>query len=341
MTRNLSAPTHSGEGVSPKFQCERRGERPRSGPVSARIAAKAPEWNKINDSTRVFRQRTPNPGIQKVWPRDRAAASALPRWYRRGGRRLARHSRFRYHLVQDGAKTKRFILHAGRNGRFQSMTLLQTCQPDPSPVCLILEDITNMTSKQEILGNIRQHSIPEAQLPDLNQDWIAYPDKPQQFADLVHSVGGRCVTVPDLTKIQADLADSEIHKKAKKIFSTVTGVGPGNVNLDQVDDPHQLEDLDLAVLPGDFAVAENGAIWVTDRTLKHRVVYFIAQHLVLVIHKDQILDNMHQAYARLAFTKPGFGAFISGPSKTADIEQSLVIGAHGARSLTVYVIETT
>jgi L-lactate dehydrogenase complex protein LldG len=44
---------------------------------------------------------------------------------------------------------------------------------------------------------------------------------------------------------------------------------------------------------------------------------------------------MHAAYEELGKVKSSFGLFLSGPSKTADIEQSLVIGAHGARSLTV------
>src|SRR5262249_25432909 len=101
---------------------------------------------------------------------------------------------------------------------------------------------------------------------------------------------------------------------------------------------HALADVDFAILPAHFGVAENGAVWVTDAGVKHRAVYFLTQHLALVLPADQMVDNMHQAYERLAFAGPGFRAFISGPSKTADIEQSLVIGAHGPRSLTVFAL---
>lgn len=195
-----------------------------------------------------------------------------------------------------------------------------------------------MDSKQEILGAIRRSAVPRTELPSLDGPWITYPDKMQQFLDLVTSVGGRPVVVPDVAAAQADLRAMAPYGAAQRIFSNVPGIGDNNVNLEAVADPHDLEDLDFAILPGDFAVAENGAIWVTDRALSQRVVYFITQHLVLVVQGNQILDNMHQAYARLAFPDAGFGAFISGPSKTADIEQSLVVGAHGARSLTVYVI---
>ena len=195
-----------------------------------------------------------------------------------------------------------------------------------------------MDSKQEILGAIRRSAVPRTELPSLEGPWITYPNKTQQFLDLVTSVGGRPVVVPDVAAAQADLRAMAPYGMAQRIFSNVPGIGDNNVDLEAVADPHDLEDLDFAILPGDFAVAENGAIWVTDRALSQRVVYFITQHLVLVVQGNQILDNMHQAYARLAFPDAGFGAFISGPSKTADIEQSLVVGAHGARSLTVYVI---
>ncbi len=195
-----------------------------------------------------------------------------------------------------------------------------------------------MTSKQEILNAIRGHQVPPTELPAMDGPWISYQDKVQQFSELVQSVGGRCVSVPDAATADAELRLFAPYTTARRIFSNVAGIGTNNVDLDAVADPHQLEDLDFAILPGEFGIAENGAVWVTDRGLKHRVVYFITQHLVLAVPRDQILDNMHQGYSRLAFPDAGFGVFISGPSKTADIEQSLVIGAHGPRSLTVYVI---
>ena len=110
-------------------------------------------------------------------------------------------------------------------------------------------------------------------------------------------------------------------------------------SLDVIDDPHNVENVDFAVLTGEFVVAENGAVWVTDETLKHRVLHFITQHLALVVSSKNIVNNMHEAYKRLSFDGRRFGTFISGPSKTADIEQSLVIGAHGPRSHVVFLVD--
>ena len=71
---------------------------------------------------------------------------------------------------------------------------------------------------------------------------------------------------------------------------------------------------------------------------RHRALYFIAQNIVTVLDEKDILNNMHEAYTKINFEDSGYGVFISGPSKTADIEQSLVIGAHGPKS--GYVIFT-
>ncbi len=193
-----------------------------------------------------------------------------------------------------------------------------------------------MESKKAILDSIRKCLPPERPLPDLAQRWIAYDDRTAQFGSMVESVGGRCVLVDGISAIDPRLEELEAYREAKGIVTLVEGVARNTVELGAIDDPHALEDLDFAILPGQFAVAENGGVWVTDAGLKHRAVPFIVQHLALVVPASQIVDNMHQAYERLSFTERGFGAFISGPSKTADIEQSLVIGAHGPRSLTVF-----
>ncbi|MNW08326.1 Lactate utilization protein C [compost metagenome] len=47
---------------------------------------------------------------------------------------------------------------------------------------------------------------------------------------------------------------------------------------------------------------------------------------------------MHEAYQKIADSVYGFGTFIAGPSKTADIEQSLVLGAHGPKNMTVFIL---
>ena len=98
----------------------------------------------------------------------------------------------------------------------------------------------------------------------------------------------------------------------------------------------ELAAVPLAVLRAEFAVIENGACWVPERLAGHRALPFSAEHLVLVLPKGELVATMHEAYARIRPDDTrGFGVFIAGPSKTADIEQSLVIGAQGPRSLTV------
>ncbi len=194
-----------------------------------------------------------------------------------------------------------------------------------------------MSSKSDILKAIRAQQIPTADLPELNREWIQYEDPLTQFQGLVESVGGRVQRLDSEADLLPALADLPAYATAKQVVSGVPSI-VSTLNLDAIADPHDLEAVDFAIFPGEFGVAENGAIWVTDTAVKHRAIYFITQHLALVLPISQIVHNLHQAYARLTLGSSSLGVFVSGPSKTADIEQSLVIGAHGPRSLTVFCI---
>jgi len=195
-----------------------------------------------------------------------------------------------------------------------------------------------MASRDDILAAVRRNLPESTPLPELTGNWIEYPDPVAQFARVLAMIGGRCVPVTAVSDISIELEKIPAYVSAKQKISGVIGAGLSTIDIDTIDDPHQLENIDFALLPGEFAVAENAAVWIHDRQLRHRVIYFICQHLAFVIQSRDVVHNMHQAYNRLSFTKPGYGGFIAGPSKTADIEQSLVIGAHGPRSLTVFVV---
>jgi L-lactate dehydrogenase complex protein LldG len=195
------------------------------------------------------------------------------------------------------------------------------------------------TSREEILRSLRVVQPPPPPLPDASDIGIRYPDAKEQFAKSVGEVAGRCVFVANRERLDEELERLPEFAAARKIVSLVPGVRRANVDLAAVADPHDLNDVDFCVLPGELGVAENGAVWVCERGTPHRAAWFLAQHTALVLTASAIVHNMHDAYERISVGGPGFALFISGPSKTADIEQALVIGAQGPRSCTVLVVD--
>ncbi|MDN5064232.1 LutC/YkgG family protein [Aliarcobacter butzleri] len=195
-----------------------------------------------------------------------------------------------------------------------------------------------MTSKEKILNSIRENNIvKDVKLPSYENFGIKFDNKFETFSTMLESVGGKALVIE---KEDLDKTIKELYPDEKVIASNVDFCNLGNFDSNSQDDAHNLKDIDLAIVKGNFAVAENGAIWMKDASNRHRSLYFIAQNIVIVINENEIVNNMHEAYEKLSFEKAGFGVFISGPSKTADIEQSLVIGAHGPKSGYVIFIKS-
>lgn len=101
----------------------------------------------------------------------------------------------------------------------------------------------------------------------------------------------------------------------------------------------KFDKLNTVVLRGQFGVAENGAVWLDETNFAQRIIPFIAQHLIIKLSRKDLVGGIVEAYRKIDLTKTGFGVFISGPSKTADIEQVLVFGAHGPLKHTVLLID--
>lgn len=196
-----------------------------------------------------------------------------------------------------------------------------------------------MTSRERILEAVKENQPDLRELPNLDlfyQNQNANEENLANFIYTVELIGAKVYQVQDHQQI-IDQLKVDFELEGKRVVSAVAEL---NSFADQYNglDNHELANVELMVLPTHFAVAENGACWVNDELYRERLLPFIPQHLAFILKKENIVPTMHQAYERIADKKYGYGAFIAGPSKTADIEQSLVLGAHGPRSLRVFVI---
>ena len=164
---------------------------------------------------------------------------------------------------------------------------------------------------------------------------LTYPSMVEQFYFVMKQVGGEAIFLEKEENVNDFI--KKAYPGAKRIASNLKSITCATFNPDDLEDPAELNGTDLAVIDGKIGVAENGAVWI-EQDVKQRAIYFIAEKLVILLDKNKIVNNMHEAYKLIDTGEYGFGTFISGPSKTADIEQALVMGAHGARDVMVVLI---
>ena len=192
-----------------------------------------------------------------------------------------------------------------------------------------------MSSREKILEAVLMHQPPKVLLPDISKFKGEQNDPVQKFISLFNSIGGSALLADDLAAVKAFIRQQ--YDGSKRIVSTLPELGDTAELVSAGVDPHSFQDVELAVIQGHFAVAENGAVWLTEQVMGQRILPYICQHLAVVVRAGSIVPTLHEAYDRMDGDY-GFGGFIAGPSKTADIEQALVLGAHGPLSMTVFVL---
>lgn len=199
-----------------------------------------------------------------------------------------------------------------------------------------------MNTRERILQAVAKNKPEPTALPsfaDLAQRASAgFADDPvARFTEILTGIGGQVVLVGTL----ADVAEY-IRQRFTPGTHRVITTRPDLSEVAEVSwhggPVHGLADVELAVINAHFGVAENGAVWLTEPLLLHRATPFIVQHLGVVLRATDLVPTMHDAYTRIGSAQYDFGVFVAGPSKTADIEQSLVLGAHGPKTMTVFLL---
>ena len=204
-----------------------------------------------------------------------------------------------------------------------------------------MEGEKTMSTREEILSRLRKNTRETYDLPDLSSlKPITFADPVEEFkVKTTTTAGAKLIELNDETNLNQVIRNA--YPDAKIIASNLPGVD-ADMNPDAVENAQQLMQVDVGVVEGRIGVAENACIWIPQQ-MKEKAVCFASEQLVIVLRCQDIVNNMHEAYERIAksqefFQQYPFGTFISGPSKTADIESALVYGAQAARGVTVILL---
>ncbi len=194
-----------------------------------------------------------------------------------------------------------------------------------------------MTSaREDILARLEAAQPDKAQAPRPMTPPAMGVDPIARLRDRLSEAGGFLQTAtrkdwPTQIAWPVDLASLE-HVYSSRSEVPTRGVGRS------AESDHELDRLEVCILSAEFAVVENGAAWQRPSTPRERAAALLARHLIVVVEASEIVATLHQAYARISPDSTSFGWFLCGPSKTADIEQSLVLGAHGPCTMSLVLL---
>lgn len=195
-----------------------------------------------------------------------------------------------------------------------------------------------MNTREKILSAVLQNQPEFSPLPDITKFKVQYDDILKQYIDTFTEISGTVRIADDFGALKALLkADFDF---TKRVVTTLPELQDIAELVSKEQTAHSYDNVEVAVIQSGLAVAENGAIWLTEQDMGHRVIPYICQHLAVLVKAEDIVSTLHNAYEKIGLEDSyGFAGFIGGPSKTADIEQALVLGAHGPLTMTVIIMK--
>jgi len=185
---------------------------------------------------------------------------------------------------------------------------------------------------QAIKANLPRQKVAAPQIPNFAREGA---DLLTLFKTRLEVAAGTWHEVDSITAAQ-EIVNRQ--RPEARILASATPEWPGTIALESTTRPHDLVSVDIGVIRAEFGVAEMGCVWLTENSLIINALGFLPQHLVILLDPAEISENMHTAYQRIKLAAQHYGCFMMGPSATADIGATLVHGAQGARSLTIFFL---
>lgn len=197
--------------------------------------------------------------------------------------------------------------------------------------------MNDQEAKKEILAAIKQAKPESLPLPEIDlPEWSG--DKRAEFINTLIGFDGAAA----LFKTRED-ALAWLHSPVGAasdpqipVYSSAPGF-EGNVTEEDIADLRNAHKIKACVTEGEIGVGEMGAIWVTDKSLKHAICALLAERMYVLLDSAKIVGGLQDAYERLNLREQQYGSFFAGPSATADIEAIHITGAQGPLGLTALI----
>ena len=215
-------------------------------------------------------------------------------------------------------------------------------------------DKEDITFKEQILAKVRNALIekPEAMFKDIDkrtETWVPISEEDGTavtFAQNFKALGGVFIYLED----EAEFGECIRQLAPENGWEPIWCTSPAMQEILQrygivyTDKPVREPKKKLVGLTGcECLVAKTGSVLLSDTVSNGREVYALSDVLLVYATTDQIVGGLKEAFRsvkkRYGNKQPGQLTFVTGPSRTTDIEQTLVIGAHGIRQVAVFLVE--
>jgi L-lactate dehydrogenase complex protein LldG len=228
-----------------------------------------------------------------------------------------------------------------------------------------------MTEREKIFGRIREALRVQAPLPGHHggghlapapgapskhaREWL--PPVGDSFEDQLARFRANATDLKatfylannrdELAKLLMEARDVEGWKKVASHGGELTDAACKTLALpvcrtDQPYNASELEACDAGITECDALVAQTGSVLVTNRSAGGRALSVLPPHHVVIARREQLLRDLPAAFElvkkKYAVNYPSMISFITGPSRTGDIERILVLGAHGPKKLTIFCV---